>query len=163
MTASLPFWIAIALAVSVPAILGQRRKLPRASLVLLAILPALMLQLAAVGAARGKWQADTAASRTEPQKLRYAQGQYAAGVYDRQRDSITFALPDRSVTIGPSKFAYPQQLFSVRMWAEGIGVGAVLVSLSFLLGSRIARGRQSSPLAGPDALPQPAWKRQSRP
>jgi len=87
MIASLPFWIAIALAVSVPAILGQRRKLPRASLVLLAILPALMLQLAAVGAARGKWQADTAAFRTEPQKLRYAQGQYAAGVYDRQRDS----------------------------------------------------------------------------
>jgi len=161
MVASMPFWIAIALAVCVPAILGQQRRLPWAILVLLVMLPVLMLQLAAVGAARGEWQADTAAFRTEPQKLRYAEGLYAEGVYDRQRDTITFTLPDRSVTIGPPKFAYPTVLFSTRRWAEGVGVGAVLVSLSSMLGNRVARARRVSPLAEPGKSPRAAPKRRA--
>jgi len=144
--ASAPFWVALLLAIFVPMLLGRRREKRWFVLAILIVLPILALQLAELGAARRQWQTDLEHFRTQPQHLRFDETTSAVGTYDPARDTVSFQLPDRTVTIGPPKLQTPAIVRSPRRWAEGVGVGFVLVSIGFMLGISMSRTWPARPL-----------------
>ena len=163
MDRSLPFWIALLLAMLVPMLLGRRRERRWFSLALLSLLPILTIQLSDVGSARTQWREDCIAFRTKPQRLRHGEELYAAGVYDPALDTVTFQLPDRAVTIGPPEFRLPEGLTSPRLWLQGLAVGALLVTLSYGLGlgiSRVWPVDGTSPPTRPPQQTKPLKRRQ---